>query len=183
MSRELKTLIESSLRKRFESVESCIIIDFQRLNSEKTSELRASLRRHGVRMNVVHNRMARRLFTEVDMPEDFRALLKGPSALVWGIEDGAVSASKYVAEWRKENPDLAAVRGGLFQGKTLQPGEVQTLAELPDLPTMQSTVTSMFLSPVMLLATLAEQLPGHFAGCVEARKESLDGGGDESDES
>jgi large subunit ribosomal protein L10 len=180
MSRELKTIMESSIRQRFESVESCIVIDYQRINAEKTHELRSSLRRHGVRINVVHNRLAKRVFSESEVPEDFKALLKGPTAVVWGVDDGAVSASKYVAEWRKENPELAEVRGGLFQGKTLLPEEVQTLAELPDLPTMQSMVTGMFLGPLTLLATLAEQLPGHFAGCVAARKDSLDEGGDDS---
>jgi len=174
VAKELKNLIDAEFRRRFDGVDSCILVDYRGLNSEQTEDLRSELRRKNVRMRVVHNRLVKRVFADSEAPESFRDLFRGPTAVVFCEDDGAVSASKYVVEWAKKNEDAVAVKGGLFQGKTLDVGEVQRLAEIPDLPTMQRMVAGMLLGPLTFIASATESLLGHFAGCVEARQKELE---------
>ena len=174
MARELKNLMDADFRRQFSGLDSCVLVDYNGLNSEQTASLRSDLRGHDIRMRVVHNRLFKRVFADTEVPEDFRALFRGPTAVLYGAEDGAVSASKYVVEWSKKNEDAVAVKGGLFQGKTLDLAGVTKLAELPDLPTMQSTLVSTFLGPLNYIASATESLLGHFAGCVEARQKSIE---------
>ena len=172
MAKELKTIIYKHLEQRFGDLDGCVLVDFRGLNSEQTQDLRGVLRKSGVLFNVVQNRLARRLFKEKGAPEDFQALFKGPTAILFG-SDGAVTASKAITQWHKKNKNLATLKGGFFQGKALSVAEVERLATLPDIPTLRSSVAATFLSPLLSLAQAAASLLGHFPGCVKAREESL----------
>jgi large subunit ribosomal protein L10 len=172
MAKELKTIIYKHLERRFGDLDGCVLVDFRGLNSEQTLDLRGVLRKSGVLFNVVQNRLARRLFKEKGAPEDFQALFKGPTAILFG-SDGAITASKAIAQWRKKNKNAAALKGGFFGGKALSPAEVERLATLPDVPTLRSSIASLFLSPLSSLAQAAAALLGHFPGCVKAHAQSL----------
>ena len=177
MAKELKQIICEDLRKQFRDVDGCVLIDFRGLNSEQTQDLRDSLRAEGVRMNVVRNRLARRIFDELGAPPEFREFISGPIAVLFG-GDGAFTASKGISKWRKKNADLAAIRGGMFQGQVLSPAEVQSLAEIPEPDVLRAQILSMFLSPMSHLSSCAQALLSHFAGCAKARHESLSAGTD-----
>ena len=62
MAKELKQIICGDLRRIYAEVDGCVLIDYRGLNSEQTESLRSSLREGGVRMNVLTNRLARRVF-------------------------------------------------------------------------------------------------------------------------
>ncbi len=179
MAKELKQIIFKELDKSFGSVGGCVLIDYKGINSELTQDLRTSLRKTGTEMTVVHNRIARRVFGGRGAPEAFQELFSGPTAVLYG-EDGAVSASKSIVQWRKKNKDLASIKGGLFQGKAISPQEVEKLSALPDASTLRQTCLGLFLSPMASLANAAQSLLSHFAGAIKAHRESLEknqGGG------
>jgi large subunit ribosomal protein L10 len=176
MARELKAIIYRQIDGKFGGLDGCILIDYQGLNAEQTQDLRSSLRRSGVRMSVVHNRLARRVFRDRGAPQEFEVLLKGPTALLHG-EDGVLSASKSIVQWRKKNKDLAAIKGGLFQGKALSIADVEKLATIPDTATLQAQALSMLLGPLSHLATVTAGLLSHFAGAARAHREGLEKGG------
>ena len=98
MSRVLKSHIQKDLERRFQGVEGYILVDFRGLDSAQAYDLRKSLRTAGLRMNVVPNRLALRVLDrwEGKKPE-FRALFRGPTAVVFG-EDGPLTASRVVAQ-------------------------------------------------------------------------------------
>jgi len=173
VSKELKQLLQGDIAARFDGIESCVLIDYQGLNSEQTQDLRSHLRRVGVRMTVVHNRLVKRVFADREMPDDFREMIRGPTAILVG-EDGALSASKNVVDWSKKNKDLAPVKGGLFQGKALSTQDVLELAKLPSKETLQSQGAGYLLAPLTHLASCTQSVLAHFAGCVKARQESAE---------
>ena len=116
MARELKNIVCAQLDRDFEGLDGCVLIDYAGLNSEQTYDLRSKLRADGVRVRVVHNRLAKRVFgAREDIPAEFADLFKGPVALLVA-EEGALVASKSITNWHKENKDLAAIKGGLFEG-------------------------------------------------------------------
>lgn len=177
MARELKELICEDLKKRFGEIDGCVLVDFRGLNSEQTQDLRDSLRAEGVRMNVVRNRLAQRIFDELGAPPEFKEYISGPTAVLFG-GDGAFTASKGLSKWRKKNADLAEVRGGMFQGQALSAADVQRLADIPEPDALRSQILSMFLSPLSHMSSCAQSLVSHLAGCAKAQHEA-GGGGDE----
>lgn len=175
MARELKEIIVQDFGRRLSDMESCVLIDYQGLDAEKTTELRSVLRKEGVRMTVLHNRLAGLALRErEDIPEGFTELFRGPTAVLFG-EDGALAASKALGEWQKKNKGLAPAKGGLLSGRLLSPQEVDELAKIPDRDTLQGMVAGMFASPFEVLSRSADSLVTHLAGCAKARHQELEG--------
>jgi len=173
MSRELKEIITRDIEDRFAGMEGCVVFDYQGLSAEDTFQLRRNLRQDGVRMNVVQNRLSKRVFAERDdLPGEFSDLFRGPTALLTS-EEGTLRASKSIANWLKENKDSVEIRGGLFEGKVLSKEDVTELAKIPDKETLLSQTAGMFLSPVQFLPSAAKSLVSHLAGCAKARHEEL----------
>ncbi len=168
MARELKQIICEELRSRFTQLDGCVLIDHRGLDSEQTQDLRCTLREKGVQMNVVPNRLAKRVLLDLGAPSDFCDLIRGPTAILFGGE-GAFVASKSIMNWRRKNKDLAEIRGGMFEGETLSPDDVKRLADIPEPEVLRSTIAGMFVAPMTHLASCAKSLTSHFAGCVEAK--------------
>lgn len=178
MAKELKTILYKGLDQSLSGVTGCVLIDIKGINSEQTHELRSSFARQGTEITVVPNRIARRVFGDHGAPKEFQALFKGPTAVIYST-DGAVTASKLIVEWRKKNSkdkDLASIKGGLLQGKTLDAAGVEQLAKLPDTATLQRNVAGLFLGPLSHLASVTQSLVSQFAGCVRAHRETLEKG-------
>jgi large subunit ribosomal protein L10 len=173
MAKELKNIIAKQIEKNVGDLDGCVLIDYRGLNAEQTQDLRVSLRKSGVLMNVVPNRLARRVFTEHGAPAEFQSLLSGPTAVLFG-NDGALTASKSIMQWRKKNKDLAPIKGGLFQGRALSPAEVERLSALPDASQLRERVLALFLSPLNHLASVTQGLLSHFASACKAHRESLE---------
>ncbi len=179
MAKELKTIIFKELDKSFSGVGGCVLIDYKGINAELTQDLRVTLAKSHTEMTVVQNRIARRVFGERGAPKEFQEFFKGPTAVLYS-DDGALSASKTLVQWRKKNKDLASIKGGLFQGKALSSAEVEHLASLPDAATLRQTVLGLFLAPLSHLASVTQSLLSQFAGCVKAHRDTLEkdqGGG------
>ena len=171
MARELKEIICGDLKEAFADLDGCVLIDYRGLNSEQTADLRAKLAESGVQMNVIPNRLARRVFGELGVGGDFCDLLKGPTAVLFG-GDGAFTASKSLSKWKKENEEFAEIRGGLFQGKALSPADVHRLATIPEPDVLRSNILGLFLSPATHISSCAGSLVSHLAGCVKAHHDS-----------
>ena len=176
MAKELKKIISKHLDATLAGIQGCVLVDYRGLDSAQTQDLRSSLRKGGVRMNVIHNRLAQRVFAQEGAPEAFQKLLKGPTAVLYG-EDGAIAASKSIVQWRRKNAELAKIKGGLFQGRLLTAPDVERLAALPDRETLRARAAAVLLSPLSYLVTLTQSLLSHFAGAVKARREDLEKAG------
>ncbi len=177
MAKELKQIITADYERQLGDLEGGVLIDYHGINAERTVDLRCALRKDGVSMQVLHNRLARRVFAERDdVPGEFADLLSGPCALLVG-EEGVLTASKSLSNWRKKNRDLAKVKGGFFEGRVLSVEDVAQMAKIPDKETLQGQVAAMFLSPAQLLASCGKAVLEHFAGCAKARKDELESDG------
>ena len=173
MARELKDIITKDIETRFAGMDGCVVFDYQGLSAEDTFQLRRNLRQDGVRMNVVQNRLSKRVFAErEDIPGEFTDLFSGPTALLTS-EEGALRASKSIANWLKETKDSIEIRGGLFEGKVLSKEDVTEMAKIPDKDTLLAQTVGMFLSPVQFLPSAAKSLVSHLAGCAKARHDEL----------
>ena len=176
MAKELNKIVISEFEKQFSDMSGCVLIDYQRLNAEQTTDLRTTLRASGVKMSIIHNRLARLAFAKRDdIDESFPSLFRGPVAVLHG-EDGPLAASKTLWNWQKKNKDLAPVKGGLLDGKVLSTDAVEDLAKIPDKETLQGQVAGSMISPAQILASCASSLVSHLASCAKSRHAELEEG-------
>ena len=168
MAKELKKIICKDLKSRFMQLDGCVLIDYRGLDAEQTYDLRCALRQSGVQMNVLQNRLARRVFADLGASGDFCDLIRGPTAILFGGE-GAFTASKSIAKWRQKNQNVGEIRGGLAEGEALSPEEVGRLGEIPEPEVLRATLAGLLLSPATYMSSCAQGLVSHFAGCAQAQ--------------
>lgn len=174
MAKLLEKIIIADLKKRFSFEEGCLLIDYHGLDAERTMELRGALREKKSNLTVIRNRLAERAWRENEaVPEEFLKLLKGPTAVIHG--ESVRTTSKVLSNWHRKNRNLATIKGGLFEGKVLTAEEVRKLAAIPDRETLQAQISARMLGPLQSLASAAQQLVSHLAGCARARHEELSG--------
>lgn len=174
MSKQLKSLIGRQVEKRFKGLESYVVVDFRGLNSEQTSDLRKSLHAQGAQMAVVANRHAVRVLDRWEGKDAaFKALFRGPTALVFGT-DGALTASKVVVQWRKKNKDILGVKGGVLGGAVMRPDGVEGLAKIPGRQQLLAQVAGTFQAPVARLARGLHNILAKVAYALDARRRKLE---------
>ncbi|MCZ6602612.1 MAG: 50S ribosomal protein L10, partial [Planctomycetota bacterium] len=130
MAKVVKQLIIKELKEQLAGMEGCILVDTTGLDGQNAEEFRSELRGKGMRMIVVKNSLARKVFEDMGHSV-IGDSLQGPTAVIHG-EDGTLAVAKVLIPWRKKKT-LLPVRAGLFDGRVLPPVEVDELAMIPDL--------------------------------------------------
>ncbi len=167
MSRLLKKKIVDELKERFESIESCVVLEFKGLTVAQTDDLRNTLRSKNVSLTVVKDSLVRVAFRELDLPDDEKFFM-GPTAIAYGGED-AIIASKVVTEWIKRDGSKALeIKGGVFDKKAINAGQVNEIASIPPKPQMLSQVLSAVIAPAVAVLSLSQALQVTTARLVQA---------------
>src|ERR1041384_2530945 len=168
MSKQLKQLITKDLEKRFRSLDSYIVVDFQGLDSAKSYDLRRTLHDSGVQLSVVPNRLAARILDRWDGKQEvFRGFFRGPTALVYG-KGGAITASKVVLQWKKKNKDLLPVKGGVIEGEVVPPKGVEGLSRIPDRQVLLAQVAGGFQGSLTRLAAVTQAIVAKLVYALDA---------------
>jgi large subunit ribosomal protein L10 len=158
MSRRLKELMVDELRRAYQGVETCLVVDLHRANGEEAVALRRYLAERGVRLRAVRNSMAARALAEVGMAEVER-YLEGPCALASGGED-LLGLAKTLIECRQKHRTLA-VRGGVSAGRPMDARKVEELAQVGSVERLRALVVGALETPLRQLAwTLGAPLSG-----------------------
>lgn len=123
-----KKEVVERLAKEFKDSEISILVDYKGLNVLKMTELRAQLRKEGIRIEVVKNSLMELASegTDAALMKDF---YKGPNAIVLSKKD-PVTPAKILINFAKDN-DKLEIKAGTLSGKLLNPEEIKQLAKLP----------------------------------------------------
>src|SRR5437660_8567569 len=109
-------------------------------------ELRTKLLEHGARFAVVKNTLTRRA-AELAGADTLLALLEGPTAIAFLESDGdPVAVAKALVDTARETRVLE-VRGGMLEGRPVEPGEIESLAKLPPLDILRSQARGTGTAP------------------------------------
>jgi len=166
----VKKLMVKEFAERFERVEDLLVINYCGISAEEMVEARRELRRVGVDVEVVKNRLAKLAFDRIGL-EEVNSLLDGPSALVTGGgEGGVLGLAKLVAVWGKKAGALE-VLGGYSGGKILSNREVARLSRIPSLKGLQTELVVGLVSPVSGLAGVLEQLVARLVYALDGIKD------------
>ena len=159
MKQSDKQLLVDDLRKKLGTDSTLYYTDFTGLNVKRMTELRRRLRKVGVEYVVIKNTLALRAVNESGLVSQE---LKGPTGII--VAKDAVAGAKVLTDFAKENDQKPSVKGGIYEGKSIDAAMVKKLASLPT----RDEALSIF-------AGYLNSIPMMFALALEARRAQLEG--------
>jgi len=175
VAKALRSMIVEEIKQWASGAESCVLIDFRGLPAKEADALRRTLRGKGIQMNVVPNRLYGRVLVETSgealaKDEALAALLKGPTAVVFG-DDGAVTAAKALVDWCKDHKNVA-IKGGLFERRVIGTREVEALSRIPSKQVLIAQAVGGFASPLRGLVVVLGGVVRSLACALNAIKDT-----------
>lgn len=158
MKRPGKEQLVAELKDKIKGANALYYTDFTGLNVKRMTDLRRKLRRAGVEYVVIKNTLALKAVNESGLAG---VRLKGPTGVI--VAKDAIAAAKVLTDFRKENDQRPLVKGGLYEGASVDEALVKKLASLP---TRDEALGQLLGAMNSVLAM--------FALALEARKTQMD---------
>ena len=117
-----------NLAKDFGSAKGAVLVDYRGINVAQDTELRAALRKAGVRYRIIKNTMARFAIKEVGL-DDLAQYLVGPTAMATSDSD-AIEPARIMSEYVKKI-DKLKIKAGVVEGKVVDVKGVDVIAAMP----------------------------------------------------
>ena len=170
MKRTEKEQLVNELKEQIGSAKALYYTDFTGLNVKRMTDLRRKLRRAGVQYVVIKNTLALRAVNESGLVGE---RLKGPTGLVMASDP--VAAAKILTEFAKANDQRPTVKGGMFDGASIDAAQVKRLAAMPSREQMLSELGAGLQAPLSAMLGVMNSLLTNFAGALEALKTQKEG--------
>jgi large subunit ribosomal protein L10 len=181
VKKEDKERLVADLTERLKSTETLLVADYRGLTMPQIDELRTKLLEHGARFAVVKNTLTRRA-AEAAGTDTLLALLEGPTAIAFLESDGdPVAVAKALVDTARETRVLE-LRGGMLEGRPVEPGEIESLAKLPPADVLRAQVLGAITAPLTGILALFTAPLQDLYGLLDARIEQLEAQGDTSAE-
>jgi len=165
MKRPDKEQLVVELKEKMVGAKALYYTDFTGLNVKRMTELRRRLRKQGVEYVVIKNSLALRAVNESGLVGE---RLKGPTGIV--VAKDPVAAAKVITDFAKDHDKRPAVKGGMFDGKSVNAAQVAKLANMPSREQMLSQLGGYMQAPMTQMVSVMNSLLSNFAGVVEALK-------------
>ncbi len=174
MSTQIKEMIVTEYRRRFNDIQDALIIDIRGIDANENNDLRVDLLGKDIHITVLKNSLAKSAFEGTDL-EILSTTLNGPAALVFGGES-VVDVARTLVDWAKKvkNLDLkaAVLDGELFEG----PDGVKRLGEFPTKEEAKASVIGLVLSPARNIVGAATSPGSNLLGIIDEMKTRLEEG-------
>jgi large subunit ribosomal protein L10 len=172
VKKEDKERVVAELTERLRTTETLLVADYRGLTMPQIDELRTKLLEHGARFAVVKNTLTRRAAETVGN-DALLALLDGPTAIAFLESDGdPVAVAKALVDAARETRVLV-VRGGMLEGRPVEPGEIESLAKLPPVDILRGQVLGAVTAPLTAIVGLFTAPLQELYGLLDARIEQL----------
>ncbi|MBD3420499.1 MAG: 50S ribosomal protein L10 [Chitinivibrionales bacterium] len=156
------------LEKDFNEAKGIYFTDFNRVNVEKMTQLRAEFRQQGAKYKVVKNTLAS-IALERCGKKDLIAYLKGPVGIATHDSEPTAPA-KVIKDFHKANKDLLPCNAAMIEGTVFDADQVDKLADMPSKDVLLSLLLSALKAPVTNFAGALNGILTKFAGTLEAVK-------------
>jgi large subunit ribosomal protein L10 len=170
MKRTEKEQLVNELKEKIESATALYYTDFTGLNVKRMTELRRRFRKANVEYVVIKNTLALRAVNESGLVGE---RLKGPTGLV--VTKDPVEAAKILTDFAKTNDQRPTVKGGLFDGASIDAAQVKRLAAMPSREQMLAELGAGLQAPLGAMLGALSGLLMNFAGALEALKTQKEG--------
>ena len=156
-----KKVVVEELTERLKSAAG-VLVDYSGITVAEDTEMRAKLRAADVNYSVVKNTLMRFAIKNVGLDE-LDPVLNGTTALAVSSDD-QVAPARVIKEFAAKFTNHFEIKGGFMDGKVLSVSEVEALASIPPLPTLQAQFLGTMLAPIVSFAcvikAIAEQKGG-----------------------
>jgi len=170
MDRTGKEAVVGEIRESFENVMSIVLADFRGMDVGSITELREEFRKAGCGYKVLKNTLVKLAIKGTDM-EVMSEHLAGPTAVIWSTESPA-DAAKVAVKYAKENKKFV-IKGGYFEGTSLDVAGVDQLSKMPDKPACQASLLMTFIAAPQQFVRQTIAAPQNFMYLLAARERSL----------
>jgi large subunit ribosomal protein L10 len=175
VSKVVKKLLSEELEKTLAGVDEFLILNVGKLGGIESNSMRLGLHEKSIRLRVVKNSLAKRLFRDRGW-NSAGQLLEGPSAIAWG-SPSIVELAKEITTWSEKLATIE-IRGGATSGELLSASQVKDLSKMPSREELIGRVASLALAPAVRVMTLlnspASRLKGQLASMEEAEDSSCE---------
>ncbi len=178
MSKYVKEMMMDQLKTDLDGTRSVLILDLKGLDAVAEHGLRRDLRKKSIRLRVLKNTLARRVFTDMGM-DGLSQYLEGPSVLVWG-GDGVPELAKEISAQVK-TLKKPTIKGGAVDGVIIGPDQVEDITKLPSREVLIGQVLGLLLSPAQQVMSMLSSPSSTLIGQLEAfikKHEGEGAGGD-----
>ena len=171
MKRTEKEQLVSELTGKIKGAQALYYTDFTGLNVKRMTQLRRELRRAGVEYVVIKNTLALRAVNESGLVGE---RLKGPTGIV--VAADALAGAKVLTDFAKENDQKPAIKGGMFDGRSIDAAQVKALANMPSREQMLSELGAGLMAPLAAFAGALNGMLYQVIGALEALRAQKEGG-------
>jgi large subunit ribosomal protein L10 len=164
MSKYVKELMMDQLKTELDGDKSVLILDLKGLDAITEYQFRRDLRKKSIKMRVLRNTLARRVFDDMGMGGLSR-FLEGPSVAVWGGGGVAELAKEISAQVKKlKKPQI---KGGAVDGTVIGPEQVEDITKLPSREVLIGQVLGLLLSPAQQVLSMLNSPASTLIGQLE----------------
>lgn len=156
VSRQEKETELGELEAAFRQAETAVLVDYQGITVPQVTELRRQIRAAGGSYRVVKNTLAKRAAVGTSF-ETFSAHFTGTTAVVSTASD-PVAMAKALTTFVKATPTMS-IKAAVVQGRSVEPAEVDNLANLPGKPELYAMLLSVLQAPARQLVTVLSAVP------------------------
>ena len=173
-NREQKKQDLEALTAQFRAASAAMLVGFTKMTVGKDQELRNRLREAGAQYAVVKNTLARKAAAGTPF-EQATAHFKGVTAVALSTGD-AVSLSKAVSKFAKDNPEVFTFKAGVVEGKVLALRDIEAIASLPPKEELISRVMFLINCQAQRLVTVLSAVPRNLAVVIKLIGDQKGGG-------
>jgi large subunit ribosomal protein L10 len=170
MKRNEKEQLVSELSGKIKGAQALYYTDFTGLNVKRMTDLRRRLRKAGVEYVVIKNTLALRAVNESGLVGE---RLKGPTGIV--VAHDALAGAKVLTDFAKENDQKPSVKGGMFDGRTIDAEQVKRLANMPSREQLLSELGAGLMAPLASFAGALNGMMYQMVGALEALRAQKEG--------
>ena len=167
--KEEKTILIEHLLEKVKASPFMFVVDYTGLTVDKFEELRKRLRGAGAELHVFKNTLVKKAAERAGYPDEIGTVLSGQSAVVTGEKD--VCAAAKVMKTFSDEFAKPAMKGGVMDGKYLDPAGIKVLADLPSREVLYATLLGLLQTPAQQLVRLLNEPAASLARVLQAKAE------------
>ncbi len=154
-TRTEKEAVVSSVKESFDKAMAAVFVNFEGIDVEQVTDLRARFRAAGVEYRVVKNRLIKQALkgTALEGNEVLESKLKGMTGVAWSFEDPS-AAAKIIKKFRKESDanEKLEFKAGVLDEEVLTADRVENeLANLPGKDELRAMLLAQLMAPMQQL--------------------------------
>jgi large subunit ribosomal protein L10 len=158
----------------FGASDNMVLVSFAGLTVLESESLRVKLAEKGVRLRMVRNSLARRVFAERGI-ELGGAVLSGNTAVAWGDVEGVIHAAKTFTAPEVKKVGKVKIKAGVLEGRALGSADATAIAAMPDRDTLNAQLLGVISGPARGLVSVLAGLPSGLTRVVKRRADTLGG--------